>query len=78
MILLIISSRAEPDKKISPSFLAAHSTINFEMVRELNYIASFHAFYLPVHFDAHLKPAVSLATSLFSLPSIVSCQLTCC
>lgn len=78
LISLIISSRTESDKKIGPSFFSAHSTIISEMVRELNYRASFHAFYLSVHFDAHLKPAVSLATSLFFFLSIVSYQLTSC
>ena len=78
LISLIISSVSESDKKIGPSFFSVHSTIIFEMVRELNYISSFHAFYLPVHFDAHLKAAVSLATSLFFLPSIVSYQFMCC
>lgn len=75
---LIISLRAEPDKKIGRSFFPAPSSINFEPVRELNYRASFHTFYLPVPSGAHLKPTVSLATSFFFSPSIVSYQLTCC
>lgn len=52
LISLVVSSRPETDKKISPiAFVAI--VLSSLKGSELNCIVGFLAFYLPVHSDAH-------------------------